>query len=68
MIADSTPRSPPPRWPINTSRPAPAWWNQPTRPLPQIQQHPREWWPYAAFGGTTVMIVCLAAIVVMLGR
>lgn len=67
MIADSNTRGAPPHWPVNTRRPAPAW-NESTRPMPHIQKQPREWWPYVTFGGLTVMIILLAAIVVVLAR
>ncbi|MEU2612607.1 hypothetical protein ABZ570_13675 [Micromonospora sp. NPDC007271] len=68
MIVESTTRTPPPRWPVNDSRPAPTAWNQPTRPNLVVQQQPRDWLPYAALGGTAVMIGFLATIVVVLAR
>ncbi|MFG2056817.1 hypothetical protein ACGFI9_22615 [Micromonospora sp. NPDC048930] len=67
MIVESTTRTAS-RWPINTSRPAPASWNQPTRPIQQARQQPRDWWAYGMLAGTTVLIGCLATLVVVLAR
>lgn len=68
-MANSTPRTPPPRWPgSHNGVAAPAVWNLPTQPLPQQPQRSGEWWPYAVFGAGTLLLGCLAIVVVLLAR
>ncbi|MEV0805564.1 hypothetical protein [Micromonospora sp. NPDC050200] len=66
MIVESTTRTPPPRWPVNNTQPAPATWNQPTHPMPQ--ERPRDWLPYAVLGGTAAIVGCFATVVVVLAQ
>ncbi|SCF10065.1 hypothetical protein GA0074696_2729 [Micromonospora purpureochromogenes] len=68
MIVESTTRTPPSRWPVNNSRPAPAWRSQPTRPRQQPPQRPNNWLPYVVLGVTALVIGSLATIVVVLAR
>lgn len=64
-------RPTPPEWPPpagnHPSTPPPGW----HLPYPPPQAAPPEsgqWWPYAMFGGITLLIGCLALIVVAASR
>lgn len=64
-------QSTPPEWPppagSHPSTPPPVW----HLPYPQAQAAPPgsgQWWPYAMFGGITLLIGCLALIVVAASR
>lgn len=67
MIAESTPRTPPSRWPVHNSRPAPASPNR-TRRSHQVPRQPHDWLPYAILGSTALLIGGLATVVVVLAR
>ena len=69
MMAESTPRTPPPLGPDRRQVVAvPPAWNQPTQPLRQQEQHSRAWSPYVTFGGIIVLVGCFAILVAMLAR
>jgi hypothetical protein len=66
-MTQSRPGSPPPecppREPHHLSTPAPV-----ADPAPKETGLANEWWPYAMFGGITLLIGCLALLVVALSR
>lgn len=69
-MAQSDPRTPPPQWPqrgIAASAPSPHW-NGPTQVIRVEPQRSERWLPYATFGGITLLIGCIAMMVVALAR
>lgn len=69
-MAQSEPRTPPPPWPqrANAVSAPPPDWNAPTMRLIRVQPRSDQWWPYAMFGGTILLIGCIAVMVVALAR
>lgn len=69
-MIQSRPQAPPPPWsPRNAhaaSTPPPGW--NPPYPSPVESPRTSQWWPYAMFGGITLLIGCLALLVVALSR
>lgn len=68
MEASTTGTPPPSRPDGGHDVASPQAWNQPTQPLRQLPQHSRDWWPFIAFGGITLLIGCVAVAVVLLSR
>lgn len=69
MMAEPTPHTPAPLGPGRRRVVAvPPAWNQPTQPLRQQEQHPRQWSAYVTFGGIIVVVGCFAILVAMFAR
>ncbi|MDZ5447845.1 hypothetical protein U2F26_34975 [Micromonospora sp. 4G57] len=67
-MAQLEPRTPPPPWPPRAdvaSDPSPNW-NAFTQWIRVKRQRSDKWWPYAVFGGITLLIGCIAMAVVAL--
>lgn len=69
-MVQSEPRTPPPPWPQGGNTPSgrPPRWNAPTQVIRVEPERSDQWGPYAVFGGITVLIGCIAMVVVALAR
>lgn len=70
-MSQPRPQPAPPAWTPRrasaASAPLPGW-NLPHQPSPYEPQHTRQWSSYILFSGITLLIGCLAVVVVALSR